>query len=853
MRFFRRVRRWLKSRQPGDELAQEMSLHREMLEEQFMRDGMTRNEARTAALRQFGSEMAALEFSRDQWSLVAVESVIKDLRFAWRLICRQPLLTLAAVLTIAAGVGANTAIYSVVQTVLLNPLGLRDADRVLVAKVNVEKIRLLHAQTSAVEFRELQEMGDTFSAVAAIEGHWWTSEVSGEATRLVGRAVTPDFFRVFNVRPEIGRFLAPEDSQTAVLSYALWQSQYGGDRSAIGQVIMLDGVPHRIAGVAPASFRFPVSAQLWTPLIMSPTRLHQRGMAMGLDVVARLKDGVSAAQARDRVNRYVEGLKAAAGGRELVDYGYGIELQSFSNHIAGDLRKPIWLLWAAAFVVLIAACANVAGLLLTRSSTRRTEIAIRCSLGASRARIVRQLLLESLLLGLLGGAAGLGIAAVALPLFTGMTIPGGQALRLVAMNKPLLLYGLCLSLLTGVVFGLAPAIQLARGTQSSALVRGRRRRFQDVFIVLQVGGAFVLVVYAAMFLRSLWAVQQISPGFDARNLTTAYLMKPENDPGFLDRLQLELRVSPGVQSAALVYPLPFQGGGLTSGFNIRNREQRPGEPEWHGEAYLVSQDYMPMMRIPLLRGRGILDSDTAKAPQVCVIDSKFADRFFPHQDPINQEIAMYGNWARIVGVVGAIRGTTLEEGSRPVVYYSLSQIPFFPSAAVVVRSTIPAGAAIRAAVRHTNASVPVFDVKSMEDRISESLGVRRMLPLLLWAFGGITLLLATVGLYGVVAQTVTERTQEIGLRMALGAERLQIMSQFIREGLRSGVLGLAFGVAAAIYGQKWLSGMLYQAGSFDAASFCATGAGVLCLLSLALWWPARRAARIDPYQALRHE
>jgi putative ABC transport system permease protein len=830
-----------------------MSLHREMLEEQFMRDGMTRDEAHTAALRQFGSEMAAMELSRDQWSVVVVESIIKDLRFAWRLICRQPLLTMAAVLTIAAGVGANTAIYSVVQTVLLNPLGLRDANRVLVAKVNIEKIRLLHAQTSAVEFRELQEMGDTFSTVAAIEGRWWTSEASGEATRLVGRAVTPDFFRVFNIRPEIGRFFVPEDSQIAVLSYAFWQSQYGGDRSAIGQVIMLDGVPHRIAGVAPASFRFPVNAQLWTPLIMSPTRLHQRGYNMMLDVVARLKDGVSAAQARDRVNRYVEGLKAAAGGRELADYGYGIELQPFATHVAGDLRKPIWLLWAAAFVVLIAGCANVAGLLLTRSSARRSEIAIRFSLGASRARIVRQLLLESLLLGLLGGAAGLGIAAVALPLFTEMTIPGGQALRLVAMNKPLLLYGLCLSLLTGVVFGLTPAIQLARGTQSSALVRGRRRRFQDIFIVLQVGGAFVLVVYAAMFLRSLWTVQQINPGFDARNLTTAYLLKPKNDPGFLDRLQLTLHSSPGVQSAALAYPLPFQGGGLTSGFDIRNREHSPGEPEWHGEAYLVSQDYLPMLRIPLLRGRSILDSDTAKAPLMCVVDSKFADRFFPHQDPINQEISMYGGWARIVGVVGTIRGTTLEEGSRPVVYYSLSQIPFFPSAAVVVRSTIPAGAAIRDAVRRTNASVPVFDEKLMEDRIAESLGVRRMLPLLLWAFGGITLLLATVGLYGVVAQTVTERTQEIGLRMALGAEQLQIMSQFFREGLRSGVLGLAFGVAAAIYGQRWLSGMLYQPGSFAAASFFATGAGVLCLLSFALWWPARRAAHIDPYQALRHE
>jgi predicted permease len=833
------------------ELNDEIRLHREMLESDLVREGMTLQEAAHAAARQFGNASAAADWSRDEWTFPRIDSVLKDLRFACRLMLRHPLLTGAALLTVAFGVGANTAILSVLETVLLNPLGMRQTDRVMVARVRIDKLQMRHSTDSAVEFREIQSMQDAFSVAAAMESRAWNYQQGGQATRLLGRAVTPDFFRVFGEDPALGRFFVDEDRQSVVLSYAMWQSQFGGDPTAIGRKIVLDGQPYSVVGVAPAGFLFPADAQAWTPLILSPARLQQRGMNMTLSVFARLRNGVSAAQAVGQVNRYVAGLLATTAG-DLAKVGYGIELDPFAVYLAGDLRSPLWILWAAAVVVLLTGCANVAGLLLTRSASRRKEIAIRLSVGATRWQIVRQLMLESLLLGFAGGVAGLGMAKLAVSLLTRVSLPGEQLLSLVSLNGRLLLDGLALAMLSGLLFGLVPALQLLRESQTSAMARSRRRWFQDAFVTAQVAGAFVLVVTTALLLRSLWAVQQIQPGFTPQHLTTAFFTKPRNDPGFQDRLKAALQNSPGVESVALAYPVPFHGGGMTSGFGIRNRVRQSGEPEWHGEAYFVSPEYLRTMRIPLLRGRNISETDIANAPLVCLVDQKLAKRFFPNQDAIGQEIAMYSGWARIVGVVAPVRGTTLEQESRPVVYYPLVQIPSYQAAAVV-RSQLPAANMIREAIRRTNASVPVFDIRTMEERIGESLGIRRILVTLLSVFGGISLLLAIIGLYGVIAQVVSERTQEIGIRMTLGAQPAQIVTQFALQGLRAGLLGLGLGVVAAIYTQKWLKASLYQVHSLDVTTFGTVAAGILILLLAAVWWPSRKASRIDPQTALRYE
>jgi putative ABC transport system permease protein len=850
MKLWNRIRHWARPSHPASGLAEEIRLHREMLEEQFVAQGMSKADARTAAAREFGNATAVVEESREQWNVRWVASSFKDLRFAWRLTRRQPLLSAAAVLTIAFGVGANTAIVSVLETVLLNPLGLRHADRVVVARVRIDRLQMRHIQSSGVEFREIQSMTDAFSAAAAMEGRYWMGQVDGQPTRLLGQAVTPDFFRVFGARPGLGRFLTPEDRESVVLSLAFWQSQFGGDPTAIGRKLMLDDKPYRIVGVAPADFRFPANAQVWTSLYLDPERLHRRGYNMNLWVFARLKDGVSAARAAGRVNRYVSGLNMTAEG--YLNYGYGIEVDPFADFVAGDLQRPLWLLWAAALVVLLIGCANVAGLLLTRAAGRRREIAIRISIGASRAQILRQLLIESLFLATLGGIGGLAMAGAVVPLITRLPIPGKQWLALVTMDQRVLLYGFALALASALVFGLVPALQLLRDSQTTALARSGRRWFQDIFVTIEVAGAFVLVVATVLLMRSLWAVERVRPGFDSANLTTAFLIKPQNDPGFLDRLRAALPNGAGVESA-LAYPIPFSGGGLTSSFNIRNRQQREGEPAWHGEAYEVSPEYLHVLRIPLLRGRDLAESDTATAPLVCLIDARLAERFFPNQDPIGQQIGMYMDWARIVGVVGSIRGTTLEDGSRPTVYYSLAQIPFFPQAAMLLRSSAPAGSLIRRAVRRANGSVPVYDMQSMEQRIGESIGLRRVLALLLAVFGGISLLLAGVGLYGVVAQVVAGRTNEIGIRMAMGARPRQILVQFAGQGLRAGVVGLGCGLAAAAWSQQWIAAMLYQVRPFDLATFGSAALGVLALLLAAVWWPARRASRTDPQRALHYE
>jgi predicted permease len=853
MRFWNRFRLRARGGRLETELNDEIRLHREMLEEEFVRQGMSPGEAAKAAAQQFGNTSAAADQSRDEWTFPRIDVLWKDIKFALRMTLRNPLLTGAAVLTVAFGVGANTAILSVLETVLLNPLGMRHTERVMVARVNLEKIQMHHAPDSGVEFRELHSMPDAFSAVAAMEGRAWTYQTGGQAVRLLGQAVTPEFFQVFSASPAVGRFITEEDRESVVLSYEMWQSQFGGGPGVIGRALTLDDKPYRVVGVTPKDFRFPADARAWSPLILSRERLSRRGNNMNLLVLARRRAGIGAAQAAGRVDGYVAGLKAAPGGGELAKAGYGIELNSFAVYLAGDLRRPLWLLWTAALVVLLTGCANVAGLLLTRSASRRKEIAIRLSVGATRLQVVRQLLLESLLLGALGGLAGLAMATLAVSLVTRVAVPGRQVLALVSLNERMLLYGLGLAMASGLLFGIVPALQLLRDSQTSAMARSRRRWFQDVFVTAEVGSAFVLVVMTGLLLRSLWAVEQIQPGFDPQHLTTAYFTKPRNDPSFQDRLKTELQSVPGVESAAMAYPAPFTTGGLTSSFSIRNRVHQPGEPEWHGEAYFVTPEYLRTLRIPLLRGRNLDGSDRADAPTVCMIDRHLADRFFPNQDPIGQEIAMYKGWARIVGIVAAIRADGLEERTRPVVYYSLPQVPFFAQSAAIVRSNAPAGSLIREAVRRTNASVPVFDVRTMEERIGESLGIRRVLAALLSVFGGISLLLAAIGIYGVIAQVVAERTQEVGIRMALGARPAQILRQFMGQGLRAGGLGLVLGAVVTVYVQKWIGTLLYQVRAFDTATLGAASVGILMVLVVAVWLPARRASRIDAQTALRHE
>jgi predicted permease len=788
---------------------------------------------------------------------VWIDALRRDLHFAVRVLRRKPAFAVAVILTVALGIGANTAVVSVVETVLINPLGLRRADTVMVARTQFTKLGVFHGQASGTEFRELQSFTDAFSAVAAIEDRAWTLFADGKASRLVGEAVTPDFFRVFSEAPVLGRFFtADENAFSVVLSDRVWRSQFGGNASTVGSIITLDGASYRVVGIAPAAFRVPAAAQIWTPLVLEPERLldSERGRNANLTLFARRKGAVSEAQAADRVHRYVAALKAADASQtsEISKAGYDIELVSLGRYVAGDLRRPLFLLWAAALVVLITGCANVAGLLLTRASARRQEMAIRIALGASTGQIIHQLLLESLLLGALGGLTGLALAAMALPMLSRFAIPGADMLALVSLDSRLLLYGLVLALASGLLFGVVPAIQLLQQRQSLQSVGGQRRRFQDALVSAEVCGAFVLIVLTTLLLRSLWAVERIEPGFDPQGVTTAFFLKPQGDPGFSMRLLAALGAGPGVQSAALANPIPFANTGITAGFAIKGHEQASGMLG-QAQGVQITPDYFRTVRVPLVRGRGLEASDTPTSPFVCVIDATLAKRFFPGQDPIGQEVAMFNGWARVVGVVGAVRGAALEEEARPTIYYSFEQVSFLPYAAILVRGTGSAAGLIQAAVHQAAASVPVYDVKSLGERLDDTLGLRRALVLLLSAFGITSLLLAITGIYSVIAQVVSERTHEIGIRIALGARRSQILSHFMRQGLRAGLLGLALGVGAVAYAQRWFASILYQVAAFDSVGVASVFLGIFTLLTIAVWWPVHRAAGADPQRALRHE
>ncbi|MGA2119555.1 MAG: ABC transporter permease [Bryobacteraceae bacterium] len=617
MKLWNQIRFWFARGRLDSELADEIGVHREMLEGQLRAEGLPPVAAHAAARRRFGNDLGARERSRDEWGFAWLDAGLRDARFALRLLRRQPLVTLAAVLTVGLAVGANTAIVSVLETALLNPLGVRDAAHILVASVRIEKLQMKGSETSAVEFRELQSMTGTFSAVAASEGRWWTAETGGQPSRMRGRAVTADYFRVFGERPLAGRFFSPEDQESvAVLSYGLWQAQFAGEASAVGKELMLDSRPYRIVGVAGPGFHVPAVVEAWVPLVFSPERLHRRGWNMIERIFARLRDGVTPAQAADRVNRYVAVLKTSrdADGADLSQFGYFIDLEPFARFVAGDLRRPLWLLWTAALVVLLAGCANVALLLVSRTAGRRREMAVRLAVGATRWQVLRQLSIESALLGTLAGACGIAVAAIAVSLLTRLAIPAKALLELVSLDRRLMLYGLGVALACGLASGIAPAAHLLRRNQAAAMSRASRRRFQDVFLAAEVAAAVVLVVGTGLLLRSLWAVEQVRPGFDPSHLATGFLLRPANDPSFLDRLGRNLRALPGVESAALAYPIPFTGGGLTSGFSIRGREHFPGQPEFHGEAYFVSAAFFETLRIPLLRGRALADSDTATAP-----------------------------------------------------------------------------------------------------------------------------------------------------------------------------------------------------------------------------------------------
>jgi len=803
--------------------------------------------------------------------LPVLANILRDTRYAIRQLARTPGFTIVAVLTLALGIGASSAIFSVVNGVLLRPLAYPNPD----ALVRVYEIlqRFGRFSVAAASLLKKQQQNTVFEHIAAFNATGATLVGSTGAERVAGGLVSWDLFDLLQVTPALGRtFRADEGVQgkdtVIVLSHRMWQQRLGGDTAILGRSVRLSGTPVTVIGVMPASFAFMPEAEFWRPLTFAPA--PTRGGHF-LAVIARLKPGVTLQQAGAEIKTISERLAVQFPENSANESAEVIGLQE--NIVAG-IRPALLTLLSAVTVVILIACANVANLLLVRASVRGKELAIRTALGAGRGRLVVQMLSESIVLALAGGGVGLLLAYLAIrPI---QTLSAGSIPRAadISIDVPVLLFALGVSLATAILFGLAPAWQASRNTIGSVLKEGGRsstgargRWVRNGLLVVEVAMSIVLLVGAALLLRSFARLTSVDPGFRPEHVLAFRVALPNTsypqDPhriAFFTRLLEGLAALPDVASAGLTQTLPMRGDYILS-FTIRG-QPAPKPNEGPSANYRVtSPNYFQSLGIPLLRGRTFTVRDGEKAPKVAVVDQKFVDRHFPDRDPIGQAIDI-GNgvdgFYEIVGVVGSIRDASLEANPAPTMYVPYDQDPF--SGMWVVARTAGHPAALAASVRQTiqgiDRTLPAFAMTPLATVVSDSVAERRFSMLLLGLFAFIALFLAAVGLFGVVAYSVNQRTQEIGLRMAIGAQRGDVLRLVVGGGMKLAVAGVLIGIACALALARLvatMATMLYEVTPFDPASYAGTAAVLLAVAALACFVPARRAMRVDPIVALRQE
>jgi len=806
--------------------------------------------------------------------------LLQDLRYGARALLARPGFSLVAVLALALGIGANTAIFSIVNTILMRPLPYEDPGRLVMLWHAYPLSNLPQATLSVPSYVEYRDHVDAFESVAAATN--WSANLSGsgEPERVQGARVTANFLKTVGVTMARGRdFLAEEDrpgsERVVVLTDGLWRRRFGADPGIVGANVALNGEAHTVVGVLPPGFAFFRPVDLFKPIAFTAEQAAPANHGFEFLIgVARLKPDVTFARARAEIDATAARLR-----EQFYEEGWTILMHPLIEEVTGDVRPILYILLAAVGCLLLIACANVANLLLARGTARQKEMAVRAALGAGRGRIVRQLLTESVLLGLAGGASGLLVAywglqalLAAVPEQQLQTVLAGRG---VGLDGTVLAYTLGISVVTGVLFGLVPAFAAARPDLSGMLKEGGREgaggrhRMLGVFVVSQVAIAMVLLVGAGLLVRSMGRLRAVDPGFDARGLLTMRVFLPEAryaDPaqinGFFDAVLPRLAALPGVTAAAAISNLPMGGDNSSGSFQVENRPVQEGQPSPHGDSHYVSPGYFEAMGIPLAKGRLFDARDTAEATPAIIIDEVLADHFFPGDDPVGHRISKYGEgtgeapvWRTIVGVVRHVAKYGLDGRVKDQYYFPAAQRPQ-RGMFLVVRTTVdPAGmaTAARAAVRAVDPDMPVFKVMTMQRVIDDTLVGRRFTAMLLGIFAAVALVLAAVGLYGVIAYAVSQRTHEIGVRMALGARVEDVVRMVVRQGMRLAAIGLLVGAAAALATTRFLASLLFGVGAADPATFVAIPAILALVALLASWLPARRAARVDPMTALRDE
>jgi putative ABC transport system permease protein len=801
---------------------------------------------------------------------------LQDLRYGIRLLIKNPGFSAIAVLTLALGIGGNTAIFSVVNAVLLRPLPYPNPEQLAMVWMDNRKQGVHDDITSYPNFVDYKQQNQSFQDLAGFANYRPNLTGDGEPEELTGAVVTANFFSVLGVSPVIGRGFAPEEEQpgsdqVVVLSDGLWKRRFGGDPGIVGQKIMLSGNPHDVIGVMPPGFQFPSKAEIWRPLALSD-RLRQARGSFWLAVVGRLRPAVTPSQAQADMDTIAARLEQDF---PQQNAGFGINVVSLREQSVGGVRPALLVLLGAVAFVLLIACANVANLLLARGAERQKELAIREALGARRRRIVAQLLTESMLLAIVGGAAGLLLAFWSVDLLGTLRPANLPRLDQIRIDREVLAFNLVVSLLTGLLFGLVPALQASRPDLNETLKEGGRggtgsratQRMRGVLVVSEIALALVLLVGAGLMVRSFWELGRVDPGFNPSGVLTLRLSLPrtkyaEGKQVITFYRQLEERVEqlPGVQAVGATTSILLEKLPNSSTFSIEGRPVEPQGQRLELPYDAVSPDYFRTMGVAVLRGREFTEQDTSDSPPVAVINETMAKRYWPDDDPIGKRFK-FGDpdnkdpWINIVGVVRDTRRQGLDAPIRIESFMTHSQYTA-RSMSIVVRAPgdHPAlAAAVRDSIWSLDKDLPVPEISTVDRLLSESMSQRRLSLVLLATFAGVALILAAIGIYGVISYSVHQRSHEMGIRLAMGAQSVDLIKLVLKRGVMLAAIGVGLGLGGAVILTRLMSSLLFGVSATDPWTFAVIALLLAGVALLATYIPARRATKVDPMIALRYE
>jgi putative ABC transport system permease protein len=812
-----------------------------------------------------------------------METLLSDIRHGIRLIFKTPGFSLVVVVALALGIGANTAIFSVLNAVLLKPLPYEDSEHLVMMWQRFTGIGVPKDQnwTSPPEFDDVRRYHGSFSDIAAMQSASFTILVGDRPERILGQVVSPSFFRLLRVEAALGRTFADAEEQqgneaVAVMSHGLWQRRFASDPTVVGRTLNMNGRPYQVIGIAPPGFRDPVQpdSEMWAPLSFTSQQLTQRG-SHGLLVIARIKPELTLEQARADMARVSERIIEGAPEYPYVKFGYRVLINPLLEEHVGDIRPALMMLMGAVGLVLLIACTNVANLLLVRASAREREMGIRTALGAGRGRLIRQMLTESVVLAVAGALVGLALARVGVSLLAAMAAETFPRLADTEVDWAALTFTMAVALATGILFGLFPAFQSARsatqealkeGSQTSTAGRGRLR-LRRTLVVAEVALSLLLLVGAGLLIKSFMRLQRVEAGFDPAGVLTMRIVvpsarysQPDQVRAFYQEVLRRVAALPGVAHVGANNGIPLSGAGGSGTTTVDN----PAFPDDRGtpeaDQRTVTPGYFEAMGMTMLSGRMFDQRDTDSSQPVAIIDDTMARTFWPNEDPIGKRIKRGGRqstqpWLTIVGVVRHVRYRTLEEPSRVQLYLPHAQVPNSGMSLAIKAGLDPRtlSASVQREVMAVDPEQPVWSIRTMDELMATSVARRQLIMTLLSLFAAIALMLAAVGIYGVIAYWVTQRSHEIGIRLAIGASRLDVLKMVLGQSMSVVLAGVAVGLIGGAALMRVMTTLLYDVSATDTATFAGYSAGLILIGLLASYLPARRATRIDPATMLRQQ